>query len=122
MGSDIVLKGDRLKEARKKLGYTQDDLASKIGVSKSAISLYESEKRNPNLETLIEMTYVLGVSADYLLGFDVIVEVKDYPTPAFAALTQEELAFINEMKKDKFYYEMLFSDYKRGVEIIKQRL
>ncbi len=117
-----MLKGERLREARKKLNYTQNDLAERLGVSKSAISLYESEKRNPNLETLIEMTYLLGVSADYLLGFDVIVEVKDSPTPTFAALTHDELAFINELKKDKFYYEMLFLDYKRGVEIIKQRL
>ena len=30
--------------------------------------------------------------------------------------------FNPQFKKDKYYYEMLFSDYKRGVEIIKQRL
>ena len=117
-----MLKGSRLKEARKKLGYTQADLAERLGISKAAISLYESEKRNPNLEILIEMIYLLGVSADYLLGFDAIVEIKETSTPQFAALTEEELAFINELKKDKFYYEMLFLDHKRGVEIIKQRL
>lgn len=117
-----MLKGSRLKEARKKLGYTQALLAEKLGISKSAISLYESEKRNPNLEIVIELIYILGVSADYLLGSDVILEIKDMETRRFAALTEDEVAFLDELKKDKYHYDMLVSDYKRGIEIIKQRL
>jgi transcriptional regulator with XRE-family HTH domain len=117
-----MLVGSRLKEAREKLGFTQSDLAKELGLSKGAISLYEHEKRNPNLETILEMMYLLGVSADYLLGADTIVEVKDAKNPKYATLTKEEIAFINELRKDKLHYDILFRDYKRGIEIIKQRL
>ena len=117
-----MLVGERLKKAREKLGYKQEDLAKQLGVSKSAISLYEHEKRNPNLETLIEMMYILGVSADFLLGSDAIIEIKDEETPKFAALTKDEMAFLNELRKDKIHYDILFRNYKRGIEIIKQKL
>ena len=117
-----MIVGTRLRDSRKKLGFTQESLGKELGLSKSAISLYEHEKRNPNLETVIEIMYLLGVSADYLLGADEIVEIKNATTPKYATLTKEELAFINELRKEDMYYDMLLRDYKRGIEIIKQRL
>lgn len=114
--------GARLKEARRNQNLSQEELGKLLGLSKSAISLYENEKRNPSLENIIEMMYILGVSADYLLGTDVIVEVKDANIPKFRAFTKDEVAFINELRKDRILYEMLFRDSKRGVEIIKQRI
>ena len=117
-----MLVGSRLKEARKAKGITQDELGEILGLSKAAISLYESERRNPKLETIIEMMYVLGVSADYLLGTDVIVEVKNYNTPKYRTLRSEEIEFIDELRKDKLIYEILFQNPKRGIEIIKQRI
>ncbi|MBQ6841529.1 MAG: helix-turn-helix transcriptional regulator [Bacilli bacterium] len=117
-----MLVGARLKEARKSKNLSQEQLGELLGLSKSAISLYESEKRNPNLENIVEMMYILGVSADYLLGTDVIVEVQNASTPSYQTLTKEEMAFINELRKDRILYEILFTDHKRGVEIIKQRI
>ena len=118
-----MLVGERLKEARRKHHITQESLGKLIGVSKSAISLYESEKRNPTLENIVELMYVLGVSADYLLGVDMIAEIKNLSKPPkYATLTKEEVEFINYLKKDKIYYEMLLLDPKRGIEIIKTRL
>lgn len=114
--------GERLRDKRIEAGYTQERLGNELGLSKSAISLYEHEKRNPNLETIIELMFLLGVSADYLLGADAIVEIKDAKTPKYATLTKDELAFINELKKDEMYYDMLLRDYKRGIEIIKKKL
>ena len=117
-----MIVGDRLREQRIENGFTQEKLGKELGLSKSAISLYEHEKRNPNLETVIELMYLLGVSADYLLGADAIVKIKDAKTPKYATLTKDELAFINELKKDEIYYDMLLRDYKRGIEIIKKIL
>lgn len=114
--------GERLREARKSKKLSQEKLGELLGLSKSAICLYEKEKRNPTLENIIELMYILGVSADYLLGTDVIVEIKEEKTPKYRTLTKEEMAFLNELRKDKIIYEMLFRDYKRGIEIIKQRI
>lgn len=118
----FMLVGARLREARKNKNLSQEQLGELLGLSKSAISLYESEKRNPNLENIVEMMYILGVSADYLLGTDVIVEIKNASAPKYQTLTKEEMAFINELRKDRILYEILFTDHKRGIEIIKQRI
>lgn len=44
--------GKRIVELRKKLGLTQAELAGTLGISRSALSLYEIEKREPDIETL----------------------------------------------------------------------
>ena len=55
MGSGYMIMGSRLREARQRLNYTQKDIAEELGISDSAISLYENERRNPNLETVLEL-------------------------------------------------------------------
>ena len=42
-----MIKGSRLKAAREKCNLTAEELGSLVGVSKTAISLYEAENRNP---------------------------------------------------------------------------
>lgn len=117
-----MIVGSRLREAREKHNLSQEELGNLLGLCKSAISLYESEKRNPKIETIIEMMYVLGVSADYLLGTEVIVEIKNEEVPKYRTLTKEEMDFINILRKEKIIYEILFQNPKRGIEIIKNRI
>ena len=116
-----MLKGKRLREARKAHNLSAEQLGSMIGVTKAAVSLYENEKRNPKIETLIEIMYALGVSSDYLLGADKFVELKD-PTVHYETLTNEEMMFINELRKDKILQERLLSDPKEGIKIIKNKI
>ena len=59
---------ERLKEIRLKRELTQEELAQKINISSSSISLYERGDREPNLTTLINISKTLNVSTDYLLG------------------------------------------------------
>ncbi len=62
--------GKRVKELRENAGLTQQQLAERIWVSKSAISNYELYERNPSPEILIKLARVFHVSTDYLLGVD----------------------------------------------------
>lgn len=57
--------GSRLKEARKKAGFTQKALATKLGVSASMIAQYETGKRNPKKETLAKIASVLKLSYSF---------------------------------------------------------
>lgn len=118
-----LLNGNRLREVRKEKGLTQTDLGELIGVGKSAICCYEKETRNPTLEALIEMIHVFGVSADYLLGADVLVqnEIQD-GYKEFVFLTKEEIIFIEELKKNKLVYDILMEDPKRGAELVKKEI
>lgn len=61
---------ENLKEARLKSGISQKDLAENIGVAKSTYSLYESGKRELNVDTIKKIASSLNVSADTLLGID----------------------------------------------------
>ena len=61
---------ENLKEARLKSGISQKDLAENIGVAKSTYSLYESGKREPNVDTIKKIASSQNVSADTLLGID----------------------------------------------------
>lgn len=62
--------GQRIKEARKKAGLTQKELAIKIGAATGTIQQYELGKRQPRLEQLEAIASALGVSAGYLMGYD----------------------------------------------------
>lgn len=62
--------GKRLKTLRKQASLTQQQLASRIGVTKSVISFYELQERSPSPEILIKLAGVFHVSTDYLLGLD----------------------------------------------------
>ena len=114
--------GNRLKERRKEIGLTQEELGNLIGVGKAAICCYEKEVRNPSLEGILELIQVLGVSADYLLGTEEIFKTVKDETVSYKTLTKEETILLDELRKDKFIYTILFQDPKKGFELIKKKI
>lgn len=69
-GTLMVNLNERLKFLRKNLNLTQNQLAARIGVSKSLISAYELGTRLPSYDNLIKIAAFFKVSTDYLLGLD----------------------------------------------------
>ena len=59
---------DRIRYLRDKAGYTQTDLANRLGISRSAVNSWEMSLSSPSIANIIEMTEVFHVSADYLLS------------------------------------------------------
>lgn len=59
--------GEKLKEARKEAGLTQEQLAVKLMVSRQAITKWEADKGMPDIENLKSLSQLLGVSIDCLL-------------------------------------------------------
>lgn len=57
----------RIFDLRKKAGLSQEDLANKCNVSRQAVSKWESEQAMPDIEKILQMCEVFGVSTDYLL-------------------------------------------------------
>lgn len=62
--------GEKLKEARKEAGLSQEQFAEKMSVSRSAIAKWESDKGMPDVNNLKVMAQLLNVSVDYLLDED----------------------------------------------------
>ena len=58
---------DRIQYLRKQNGYSQEELADKVGVSRQAVSKWESEQSIPDLEKVIIMSELFEVTTDYIL-------------------------------------------------------
>ena len=71
----------KLKEARKGSGYTQEQLAEKLMVSRQAGAQWEADKGMPDIENLKLLSKALDVSIDYLLSDtgDIDMSVLRYP-------------------------------------------
>ena len=78
--------GDRIKERRQALHYTQEQLAEKLGLQKSAIAKYENGRvENIKRSVISKMAEVLECSPCYILGFTDTLETEyiekdDYKT------------------------------------------
>lgn len=79
--------GKRIRDKRKSLGLTQDQLCQQVGISKSFLSEVETGKRNLSSNNLLDLAKALGCSCDYLLvGGDLPAGVAVPPSLAqFAA-------------------------------------
>ena len=61
---------DRLVKLRKKYGYSQEELADKLGLSRQAVSKWERAEASPDTDNLICLAKLYGVSLDELLATD----------------------------------------------------
>ena len=77
--------GMRIALLRAEKGWSQAELARRIGVSTSAVGMYEQGRREPSLGLLVRLAQELGVTTDYLLTGE---------PPASDPLTTSELPSI----------------------------
>ncbi|MBQ2058057.1 MAG: helix-turn-helix domain-containing protein [Oscillospiraceae bacterium] len=56
-----------LKAYRKKNGYTQDDIAEKLGVSRQAVAKWERGESVPDIESVVSLAGIYGVTVDLLI-------------------------------------------------------
>ena len=61
-----------LKQLRTQKGLTQPELAAKLGISRSAISMYERGEREPDTATMESIAALFGVDMNYLYGMPTV--------------------------------------------------
>ncbi|MFA9380035.1 MAG: helix-turn-helix domain-containing protein [Acetanaerobacterium sp.] len=66
----------KLRTLRKESGYTQGQLGKLLGISTSAVGMYEQGRREPDGAMLLRICSVFSVNADYLLGESASREVR----------------------------------------------
>lgn len=71
--------GSRLSRIRREKNFTQDDIAKKLNISYQAVSKWENDITNPDISILLELSEMLGVSLNTLLGKkeEVLYEPKE---------------------------------------------
>ena len=66
--------GEKIKEARKQCGLSQEQLAEKMAVSRSAVAKWEANNGFPDVENLKALAGLLNVSVDYLLDDGEVID------------------------------------------------
>ena len=86
---------DRLVKLRKKYGYSQEELADKLGLSRQAVSKWERAEASPDTDNLICLAKLYGVSLDELLATD-----EDIDTIVKEQVKEEEKVEEEPKKED----------------------
>ena len=73
---------DRIQSLRKSKGMSQEELADAVGVSRQAVSKWESEQATPDLDKVVIMSDIFEVTTDYLLKGIEPVKTDDHKTMA----------------------------------------
>lgn len=71
-----MIMGEKILTLRKKNGWSQEELAEKMNVSRQSISKWESATSVPDLNKILELSKLFGVSTDYLVKDD--METTEY--------------------------------------------
>ena len=72
-----MILADKIIENRKKNGWSQEELAEKLGVSRQSVSKWEGAQSMPDMKRILQLAEVFGVSTDYLLKDE--IEEKALP-------------------------------------------
>ena len=116
-GGLIMLIGKRIKEARKSMGYSQQELGDLLDVTKVSICGYEKGTRTPTLDTFMRLVDILKMDPIYALGLEKAV-VAEEDAKYVVRMAEEDIQIINEFKKHRKLYNQLCNNPKRTIDII----
>jgi len=74
-----MILAEKIVKLRKQVNWSQEELAEKVGVSRQSVSKWESTNSIPDLNKIIMLSDIFGVSTDYLLKDD--IETSDPSNP-----------------------------------------
>ena len=102
-----MILADKIIDERKKNGWSQEELAEQLGVSRQSVSKWESAGSVPDLKKVIQMAELFGVSTDYLLKDELekenrdVVETSgsDADSPLRRVSMEEANAFLNAKRE-----------------------
>ena len=77
-----MILADKIVSLRKKAGWSQEDLAEKLGVTRQSVSKWEGAQSVPDMDKVVMMSRLFGISTDFLLKDELEEE-----TPCAAAQT-----------------------------------
>lgn len=89
-----MILADKIIRLRKKNGWSQEELAEKMNVSRQAVSKWESAQSIPDLQKILQMANLFGVTTDYLLK-DEIEDEEFTDTPDAAGVKKVSMADAN---------------------------
>ena len=83
---------EKIAELRRRSGMSQEELAEQLGVSRQSVSKWESAQSIPDLERILGLSRVFGVSTDFLLKEECTAPEREEPAKKTTPLRQLSLA------------------------------
>lgn len=99
IGEIVMEFNNRLYELRKQRGFSQEELAGKLNVSRQTISKWEVGDSTPDMEKLMAISDLFDISLDELVSGKAPVVTKDSQTSSSMAQILEEKILTSENKK-----------------------
>ena len=69
--------GEKIKNARKSKGLTQEDLGRKLGIKQQTVAMFENDKTNIKYSTIEKIAAALNISPAYLMPESIINMIKN---------------------------------------------
>lgn len=89
-----MILADKIIDLRKKAGWSQEELAQQLGVSRQSVSKWEGAQSIPDIDKILQMSRIFGVSTDYLLKDEIELPAEEPAaadsTPALRRVSMEE--------------------------------
>ena len=103
-----MILADKIMNERKRNGWSQEELAEKLGVSRQSVSKWESAQSVPDLNRILQLADIFGVTTDYLLKEElddmseqtIIKEEVEIKEDVYHVSMEEASEFIDLQKKD----------------------
>ena len=97
-----MILADKIMSLRKKCGWSQEDLADQLGISRQSVSKWESGMSIPDLEKIVKMSALFGVSTDYLLKDELEEEL-----PSETLATDDEILHSVSLEEANTYMNLV---------------
>lgn len=104
---EVMILADKIINLRKKNGWSQEELAEKLGVTRQSISKYEGAQSIPDLDKILKLSEIFGVTTDYLIKDE--LEEEEY-----AASQMQE----NESESDRSVHKVTMEMANEYLQII----
>ena len=115
-----------LKLLRLEKSLSQQELADRLGISKSSISMYERGERNPDFETLELIADFFNVDVDYLLGRTMKTTKILNPNSVDSYFLNEDARELAQFMYENPEYKVLFDTTRKvkreDIEFVKQMI
>lgn len=100
-----MILADKIINLRKKNGWSQEELAEKLNVTRQSVSKWEGAQSVPDLERILQMSRIFGVSTDYLLrdeieDVEVAEVIEEAETVAVHKVSMEEANAFLQVKRE----------------------
>lgn len=96
--------GQKIKLFRKKLGLTQDEFADKYGFSIGQIKHWETDRHQPDVESIISLCSIFKITSDTLIGFE--NEQNDPLLDLLLSDIQKDYSALNGREQGKYAKHM----------------